>query len=350
MEKLRSQIEKIDQKIVELLNRRAKVSQRIGELKKKKSLPIFDPARESKLLSKIKSFSKGPLNPDSLSAIYREIISACLSLQKPLSIAYLGPEASFTHQAAIKRFGKSANYIPCRNISDIFSVVEKKLADYGVVPVENSIEGAVTYTLDMLIDTDLKICSQIMLEISHNLLANCNKEQIRRIYSHPIVFGQCRMWLEENISGVELCEVPSTAYAAELARKEKFSAAIASLLAAQVYGLKVIAEAIEDVSHNITRFLVVGDRVANRTGKDRTSIVFSVKDEVGALHHMLLPFKRHKINLTKIESRPSKKKVWDYYFFVDLEGHIDDVPVKSALSELEKRSRFLKVLGSYPQN
>ncbi len=309
---------------------------------------VFDPAREELLIAKLREYSDGNLPDKSLEAIYREIISASLALQKPLIIAYLGPQASFTHEAAQKRFGSSANYLDCQNISDVFSSVEKGKADYGVVPVENSIEGAVTYTLDLLIDTDLKICSQILLEISHNLLAAQDGQEIKRVYSHPIVFGQCRLWLEANMPGVELRPVPSTAYAARLVKKEKHSAAIASHLAARAYGLKVIAESIEDFSHNFTRFLVIGKEIPERTGKDKTSLVFSVKDEVGALHHMLLPFKRNKINLTKIESRPSKKKVWDYYFFVDLEGHIKDKPVKQAIEDLEKRCRYLKVLGSYP--
>ncbi len=300
------------------------------------------------MLDKIKKLSHGPLPEDALTSIYREIISACLSLQRPLTIAYLGPMASFTHEAAKNRFGSSANYLPCLNISDVFSVVEKGQADYGVVPVENSIEGAVTYTLDMLIDTDLKICSQVMLEISHNLLADCSKEEVKVIYSHPIVFGQCRMWLEANMPGVELREVPSTAFAAQMAKEKPNAGAIASLLAAQTYGLKVLARGIEDFSHNVTRFLVIGKEIARPTGKDKTSIVFSVKDEVGALYYMLSPFKRYGINLTKIESRPSKRKVWDYYFFVDLEGHVSEERVKKALTELNKRARFFKVLGSYP--
>ncbi len=324
------------------------MSQKIGKVKRSTNRPVFDPAREARLLARVKSMSKGPLPPEAIEAIYREIISASLALQKPLTIAYLGPEASFTHEAARKRFGSSAEYLPCLNISDVFSAVEKKQADYGVVPVENSIEGAVTYTLDMLIDTDLKIYSQVMLEISHNLLANCRKEEIRVIYSHPIVFGQCRMWLEANMPGVQLREVPSTTFAVQMAKKEPYAGAIASLLASKTYGLKVLARGIEDFSHNVTRFLVIGEEIAEPTGKDKTSIVFSVKDEVGALHHMLLPFKKYGINLTKIESRPSKRKAWDYYFFVDLEGHIREERVRKALEAVEKRSKFLKILGSYP--
>ncbi|MDD5237260.1 MAG: prephenate dehydratase, partial [Candidatus Omnitrophica bacterium] len=250
--------------------------------------------------------------------------------------------------AALKKFGSSVGYIPCDSISNVFLEVEKGTVDYGVVPVENSIEGAVTYTLDMLVDSDLKVCAQIILDISHNLLAKCPINKIKRLYSIPQVFGQCRMWLNENLPGVEQVEVSSTTRAAQIAAKEKGSACIASSFAAKVYGLKVLAADIEDSPYNITRFLVIGDTDVPVTGKDRTSILFSIKDRVGALHDMLLPFKKYKINMTKIESRPSKKKAWDYLFFVDFNGHYKNPNVKKALSDLEDKCKFLKILGSYP--
>jgi len=214
--------------------------------------------------------------------------------------------------------------------------------------VENSIEGAVTHTLDVLVDSDLKICSQIILDVAHNLLANCAKDKVRRVYSNPNVIGQCRLWLQENLPGVGLIEVTSTTRAAQIAAGEKNSACIASLLAGQVYKLKVLERDIEDSPHNITRFFVIGKQDAQRTGNDKTSILFSIKDKVGALHEMLMPFKKHGINLTKIESRPSKKRAWDYYFFVDFEGHKDETRVTKALEELEDKCKFLKILGSYP--
>jgi chorismate mutase/prephenate dehydratase len=226
--------------------------------------------------------------------------------------------------------------------------VERGGADYGVVPIENSIEGAVSHTLDMFVDSDLKICAQIILDVAHNLLANCPKDKIRRVYSNPQVFGQCRLWLQEDLAQAEKIEVSSTTRAAQIATREKYSACIASTLAARVYKLKVIAADIEDSPHNITRFLVIGKTEVPSTGEDKTSIMFSIKDRVGALQGMLIPFKKHRINLTKIESRPSKKKAWDYYFFVDLEGHLSNPGVKKALSELESKCTFLKVLGSYP--
>jgi len=234
------------------------------------------------------------------------------------------------------------------SIPEVFLEGERGAADYGVVPVENSIEGAVTHTLDMLVDSELKICSQVILNVSHNLLASCPKNKIHKVYSNPQVFGQCRIWLQKNLPDAELIDVSSTTRAAELARREKNSAAIASLLASKVYGLKVLACGIQDSLQNVTRFLVVGKNVAARTGHDKTSLLFSIKDHVGALYEMLLPFRKYGVNLTKIESRPSKKKAWEYYFFVDISGHQDDYKIKKALKELERRCTYLKILGSYP--
>ncbi len=348
LKNLRRQIDNIDKRIVDLLNARARVILGVAKLKAKDGGSIYAADREREILKKIKSLSKGPLCPESLEAIYREIMSCALSLEKSLKIAYLGPQATFSHLAALKRFGSQVEYIAANTISDVFSLVEKENADYGVVPVENSIEGVVTYTLDMFVDSDLKICSQVVLDVAHNLLANCPKSQIKRVYSNPQVFGQCRLWLQENLPGVDIIEVSSTSRAAQIASKEKNSACIASLLAAKVYKLRVIAKDIEDSPHNITRFLVISKTDTPQTGSDKTSLIFSIKDKVGALHDMLLPFKKYRINLTKIESRPSKRKAWDYYFFVDLEGHRDNPKVKKALSELENKCRFLKILGSYP--
>jgi chorismate mutase/prephenate dehydratase len=234
-------------------------------------------------------------------------------------------------------------------ISDIFLSVEKDEVDYGVVPIENSIEGAVTHTLDMFVDSELKICSQIVMNVNHNLLSRYPLRMIKKVYSNPQVFGQCRMWLEQNLPLAERIEVTSTTQAAQIARRTKYSACIASLLAAQEYNLKVIARNIEDLPHNVTRFLVIGKTQTEPTGNDRTSILFSIKDRVGALHDMLVPFKKYRINLTMIESRPSKKRAWDYYFFVDLDGHCKEKRVKTALKELERRCTLLKILGSYPK-
>lgn len=348
LKNLRKVIDNVDKKIVELLNTRAQITSDIAKLKRKAGKGVYSPDREREILRKIALINKGPLPFTSLEAIYREVMSSSLSMGNPLRIAYLGPEASFTHIAGIKRFGSQVEYIACNSIAEVFLEVERDNADYGVVPIENSIEGAVSHTLDMFIDSDLKICNQIILDVSHNLLANCPKDKIKRIYSNPQVFGQCRLWLEKNLAGVEKIEVSSTTRAAQIAAKEKNSACIASLLAAKVYKLGVIASDIEDSPHNITRFMVIGKTDVPATGNDRTSIMFSIKDRVGALVDMLTPFKKYSINLTKIESRPSKKRAWDYYFYVDLKGHSDNPRVKKALLELENKCKFLKVLGSYP--
>ena len=348
LKNLRRKIDNLDQEIIELLNKRANITLNIARLKRETGKSFYSPDREREVLNKIASINKGPLRYSALEAIYREIMSASLSLEESLKIAYLGPEATFTHLAALRRFGSQVKYIASNNIADVFLDVEKDVAHYGVVPIENTIEGAVTHTLDMFMDSDLRICAQIILDVAHNLLANCPQEKIKRVYSNPQVFGQCRIWLQENLPNADTIEVSSTTRAAQIAAREKNSAAIASLLAAKVYKLKIIASDIEDSPHNITRFLVIGKTEVPQTGSDKTSVMFSIKDRVGALHDMLLPFKKYRINLTKIESRPSKKKAWEYYFFVDLEGHQDNIKVKKALLELENRCAFLKVLGSYP--
>lgn len=348
LKNLRSQVDKLDKGIIKLLNSRARIIKKVGEEKVKTGKSIYSPEREKEVISKLNQLNKGPLAAGALEAIYREIMSASLALEKPLKIAYLGPEASFSHLASIKKFGSQITYLACNSISEVFLEVEKDNADYGVVPIENSIEGAISYTLDMFVESDLKICSQIILDVSHNLLSNSAKNQIKRVYSNPQVFGQCRLWLQKNLPLAELIEVSSTTRASQIAAKEKASASIASILAAKIYRLKVVAKDIEDSPHNITRFFVIGKAEVPSTGQDKTSIMFSIKDKVGALHDMLLPFKKHKINLTKIESRPSKRKAWDYYFYVDLEGHKDKADVKLALTELESKCKFLKILGSYP--
>jgi chorismate mutase / prephenate dehydratase len=348
LENLRHKIDGLDKQIIKLLNARAKVSLQVAGVKRRSGKGAYSPDRERAVLRKLAVLNKGPLPKSGLEGIYREIMSSSLSLAAPLKIAYLGPQATFTHLAALKRFGSQVRHIPCYSIADVFTEVEKGSADYGVVPIENSIEGAVTHTLDMFMDSDLRICAQVILDVSHNLLANCPMGKIKRVYSIAQVFGQCRIWLQAHLPGIETVEVSSTTAAAQLAAKEKNCAAIASAFAAKTYKLKVVASDIEDSAHNITRFLVIGKEDVGPTGDDRTSIMFSIKDKVGALHDMLMPFKKHKLNLTRIESRPSKKKAWDYYFFVDLSGHRDNPRVKEALSELEVKCKFLKVLGSYP--
>ena len=345
---LRKKIDELDQKIMGLLNERTRLALEVGKLKTEAGKEVYAPERESEIYQKIDRDAKGPLPKDALKAIYREIMSASLALEKPLVIAYLGPEATFTHLASLSRFGSSVNYVPVSSIHQVFLEVEQKRADYGVIPVENSIEGAVSHSLDMFIDSDLKICSEILFEISHHLMSHAAKKNIRRVYSNPQVFGQCRTWLETNLPGAELVETASTTQAAQRAQKEEGAAAIGSKLAATLYNLPILAEAIQDFAQNVTRFLVVSRQMPGSSGRDKTSVLVSIKDKVGALYEMLLPIKKYGINMTKIESRPSKKKAWDYYFFIDFEGHAENPKVRKMLREIEGKVKLLKVLGSYP--
>ena len=345
----RKSIDFIDSRILKLLNERAMITLKIGRIKSAGKESIYAPDRESEVYKKLTEGNKGPLSNKAVKAIYREVMSSALNLEKPMTIAYLGPEFTFTHLASMKKFGSLVNYSSCNTITSVFDEVEKGRADYGVVPIENSVEGAVNHTLDMFIDSELKVCSEIYLEISHSLLSkDPDRKKIRKVYSKDQVFGQCRLWLEEHLPNVALVEVPSTARAAGIASGEKNAACIASELAAEKYNLKVLDRSIEDNAHNVTRFLVIGKAEAKPTKKDKTSTMFSLKDRVGALHDILIPFKHYGINLTKIESRPSKVKAWKYYFFVDMEGHHLDNKVSKALATLKKSTTCLKILGSYP--
>ncbi len=348
LSELRKKINGIDEKLVSLLNKRAELSKDIGEIKHKAKKNVYAPEREKEILKRLKSINKGPVSEAALQAIYREIMSSSLELEDFPSVAYFGTEGSFTSMAAKQRFGNSVNYTSCSSILEVFQKVETENCGYGVVPIENSIEGAVTHTFDLLVDSDLKICSQVLLKISHNLLSNESLKNIKYVYSNPNALGQCRNWLSNHLPQAEEILVPSTTQAAQMAAKNKKSAAIASILAAQIYHVKILRKNIQDIEHNTTRFFVIGKQDVPPTGKDRTSILFSIKDKVGALHDMLVPFQKNKINLTKIESRPSKKKAWDYYFFVDFEGHRLDKNVQKALNQLEGMCKFLKLVGSYP--
>lgn len=346
---LRRKIDNVDVDILKLLNKRAGLILSVAKIKRKGKMSVYAPSREKEVYEKLEALNKGPIGNESLRAIYREIMSSALSLEKCVQVAYLGPELSFTHLAAMKKFGSSIDYTACKNITDVFNEVEKSRCDYGVVPIENSTEGAVNHTLDMFVDSDIKICSELFQEISLNLLGRTNDlKKIKTVYSNPQVFGQSRIWLETNLPNVILRETASTAEAAAIAAKKKEAACISSLLAKDKYGLKLIAASIEDFPHNMTRFLVIAKEMASPTARDKTSIVFSLKDRIGALHDTLAPFKRNRINLTKIESRPSKLRAWKYYFFVDLEGHVGSKKIKKTLGELEKNCSYLKVLGSYP--
>ncbi|MBF0522392.1 MAG: prephenate dehydratase [Candidatus Omnitrophica bacterium] len=348
LEELRKKINAIDDKLVPLLDERAKVSLEIGKKKLQNNESIYAPHREREVLDRVKALSKGPMKPEGLEAIYREIMSSSLSLEKPLQISYLGTQGSFSHMAANKKFGSQVTYVSCTSITEVFQKVEHNECDYGVVPIENSVEGAVTHTFDVLVDSELKICAQMTLKVEHHLLSKENLKDIKTVYSNPSVFGQCRNWLANNLPEAGQIWVASTTEAAQKAAKQRYAAAIASSLAAKVYEVPIIHSNIQDAENNMTRFYVISKQDVPPTGKDKTSIIFSIKDKVGALHDMLVPFSKLGINLTKIESRPSRKKAWDYYFFVDMVGHRDDKKIQQALEELEGMCKYLKVAGSYP--
>lgn len=344
----RKAIDHLDARLVRLLNERTQHVLAIGELKLKAGEEIYAPHRELAVLDRICKLNRGPITDDSLRAIYREVMSSALSLEKLLTIAYLGPEATFTHQAAIRRFGSSLKYAAQKTIADVFSEVSKSRADYGVVPVENSTEGVVTHTLDMFVESELKIVSQIVLPIQQCLLSNSPRARIKKLYAHPQSLAQCRGWIQNNLPRVEIIETSSNARSAELAAREKNSAALAGLLAAEKYQLDVLERDIQDNAANATRFLVLGRKCSPPTGRDRTSLMVSMSDKVGALHHALAAFRRCGINLTKIESRPSKRKAWEYFFFIDCDGHALDKKVAKAMASLEQECSYVKVLGSYP--
>ncbi len=349
LQKLRKEIDKIDEDILELLNKRASLALKIGEVKRKRGLLFYDPVREKEVIKKLINLNKGPFSDEIIKSLFREILSATLALQESQKIAYLGPEGTFTHLAAIKFFGSFAQFEPLDNIKSIFEYVEKGQSMYGVVPIENSNEGTVTLTLDMFVQHDVKIAGEIIIPISHHLLSlTGERDKIKKIYSHPHAKAQCREWLRKNMPNIPLHDVTSTAEAARLASENEEIGAIASEFSATLYGLKFVAKHIEDYKQNYTRFFILSKTFPNKTGTDKTSIMFSLKDKPGALYNALKPFKESKINLTKIESRPAKMRKWEYIFFVDFIGHIEDEKVKSTLNEVKKCCIELVHLGSYP--
>jgi chorismate mutase/prephenate dehydratase len=344
----RKAIDQLDEHIVKLLNARTRHVLEIGAIKMKAGEEIYAPHRELAVLQRVCKKNAGPITDDSLRAIYREIMSSALSLEKTMTIAYFGPAATFTHQAAIEKFGASLNYSAQKTIADVFNEVAKTRADYGVVPVENSTEGVVTHTLDMFMDSELKIVSQILLRVRQCLLSNSPRARIKKLFAHPQSLAQCRAWVQNNLPDAEIIETSSNARSAERAAKERNSAAIAGALAAERYGLQILESDIQDNSENVTRFLVLGRQCGPPTGHDRTSLMISINDKVGALHQALAAFRRSHINMTKIESRPSKRKAWEYFFFIDCDGHSQDPKVAHAIAHLHEHCNFVKILGSYP--
>ncbi len=350
LDDIRIQIDRIDHDLLDLLSRRAEMVHQVGLVKKRDSLQIYAPEREEALLRRLITINDGRLPEKSIRAIFREIMSAALALEDDLTIAYLGPEGTWTHQAAIKKFGHSVNYSAQPNFSDVFDQVARRAADYGVVPIENSTEGAVSHTLDLFVDSPLHICAQILLRIENGLMAAIPREEIKTLYSHPQVFGQCRGWILRNFPEADLVEVSSTTKAAQIARDQSAqgAAALGGPLAAELYGLTLLEESIQDRATNTTRFLVIGEKPCPATGNDRTSILFAIHDRPGSLVKALQAFDSFQINMSKIESRPSKRKDWEYIFYVDLAGHCEDPKVADALEELGNHCSLVKLLGSYP--
>ncbi|MCX5834290.1 MAG: prephenate dehydratase [Deltaproteobacteria bacterium] len=349
MENIRKEIRKKDGQIVRLLNERASLSLEVGQLKNLLGVEVYDPSQESRVLGYLADVNKGPLPEEALGNIYREILSSSRRIQAPLSVACLGPESSFTHLAALSHFGRSARVIPKKTIEQVFDEMEKGGASFGVVPLENSVEGSVKLTLDRLIDTSLKIRAEIFLRISHCLLSPGAKGNVRTVYSHPQALAQCRTWLAKNLPRAELVETESTASAAIRAREDQRGAAVGSRISSETYGLRILAEGIEDHPTNTTRFIVLGKGQSEPTGEDKTSILFGTPHIPGALHAVLGPFSRAGINLLRIESHPIRNRMWEYLFFVDFAGHAAEKKVRNCLRRLEKKAVFLKVLGSYPK-
>lgn len=351
---IRDQIDLHDRQIVELLNRRLALAAEIGKLKRSSGGQIYVPEREDAVLRKVAALNHGPIKNEALQAIYREIMSAAIALEKPLLIAYLGPEATNTHAAAMKKFGASVDYHAMATIGDIFTAVEKGEADYAVIPIENSTEGSVRETLDSFVESELKIVAQIYLEISHALISSSPLEKIEKVYSKDQALAQCRHWLARHLPHAQLIDASSTARAVQIARDTPGAAAVSSELSAQFYQVPLVAKNIQDKADNTTRFFVLGKRPSGAVGggRDMTSLIVSLGDEAashsGALLRMLMPLAERGINLSKIESRPSKKRPWDYYFFLDVTGHYDDPAMREALAELRKFCPMVKWLGSYP--
>jgi len=349
LEELRKKIDELDHQLVKLLNERARVVVEIGKLKTMTDKPVYSPDREKEVFARIAQANEGPLPDKCLVAIWRELMSGSFVLERPLRIGYLGPGGSFSHTAAMLKFGQSVEYEPLADITSIFDEVSKGHCDLGIAPVENTMGGGVIETLDALIDSDVKVCAEVLMAIHHSLLGNCSLEEIEKIYSKPEVFAQCRKWLSASFKDAQTVPVASTARAAQIAADEPRAAAIGSNVAAELYGLRIICENIEDIANNITRFLVISREDAKPTGEDKTAILFSTAHKAGALADVLDVFKRYGINLTNIESRPSRKREWEYYFFVDFLGHRMDKNIQKGIEEARKHCLQLSILGSFPR-
>ena len=347
---LRGRIDRLDRKLLDLLSQRAVLAADVGRFKQSQGHPVCDLAREREILAALQTLNQGPLPDGAVNRVFFEIISACRSIQGPIEISFLGPEATFSHQAALDYFGRSAGFLPQESIGDVFKAVEENRADFGIVPVENSTGGVIGLTLDHLIETDLKVCGEVHQRISQALMSlEEDRGRIKRVISHPQALIQCRGWLARNLPAAKLVETPSTAAAAIRATKEPASAIVGSEMLADLHGLRVLARAIQDRPFNLTRFLVLGRLESPRTGRDKTSVLFVTPHRPGALCRCLKPLAEFEVNLTHIESRPSGQKPWEYVFFIDFEGHLSDDPVRAALEGLAGGVDKLKILGSYPR-
>ncbi|MCF8175201.1 MAG: prephenate dehydratase [Burkholderiaceae bacterium] len=347
--RLREGIDRADDEMLRLLSERARFAHRIGEIKQGN---IYRPEREAQVLRRMVAANQGPLPDAVVHKIFREVMSACLALEQPLHIAYFGPAGTFTESAANKHFGSAPNFSPFGTIDEVFRVIESGNADYGVVPVENSTEGAVSRSLDLLLTSPLKICGEVMLRIHQNLLSKAESLQgVKRLYSHAQSLAQCREWLNRNLANLSRVPVSSNAEAARMAAEDPESCAIAGESAGTLYGLNRLASNIEDDSNNTTRFLVLAQHDAGPSGRDKTSIVCSAQNKPGAVHDLLTPLANHGVSMSKFESRPARGfggSRWEYVFFIDVEGHREDAAVSAALDELRGRAGFVKILGSYP--
>lgn len=352
LKQLRKRIDEIDEQLQKLISERGAVALEVAKTKKDSGEDngFYRPEREAQVLRRVIERNEGPLSDESMARLFREIMSTCLALEQPMMIAYFGPQGTYTQAAALKHFGQSVNTKPLNAINDVFREVESASANYGVVPVENSTEGVVNHTLDMFMQSSLKICGEVDIPVHHCLLSNVSDvASIKKIYSHQLSLAQCREWLDNNMPEIERIAVSSNGEAARLAAQEEGVAAIAGAIAADLYGLKILQSNIEDHPDNTTRFLVIGRHDTPPSGNDKTSLLVSTLNKPGALSHLLQPFANHGVSMTRIESRPSRVTIWDYVFFIDIEGHIEDDKVKAALKALESESSMLKILGSYPK-
>ncbi|MFT5220040.1 MAG: chorismate mutase/prephenate dehydratase [Planctomycetota bacterium] len=353
---LREQIDDIDEQLLALFNRRAECAVEVAKVKRAAknegdaAIDFFRPEREAQVIKRLKSLNQGPLSDDEAGRLIREVMSACLALEQPLKIAYLGPEGTFTQSAALKHFGHSVSTVPMSSIPDVFNSVEARRSEYGLVPVENSTEGVISHTLDMFVDSKLKVCGEVEIRIHHHL-ANLSQDiaNIQRIYSHQQSFAQCRRWLDQNFPGVERIPVSSNAEAARLAAANDNAAAICGLPAVEIFKLKICYENIEDLTDNTTRFVIIGHQEIEPSGNDKTSLLISTKNQPGALLALLQPLASNNISMNKIESRPAPGQKWAYVFFIDIDGHQQNEDVINALAELKQQSSLFKILGSYPK-